>query len=106
MRNRWAIHANVIVVSRRRRCAMRAFPVAAPEVIPQHGFRPEQPRPNRIQMHVVARHLQIPRRRTVHRQSLVATAEQMTEQLVAAVEPARVGAEKPFQLELGVSPGY
>ncbi len=56
-------------------------------------------------MHVVAPRLQIPRRRTVHDQGLVAAAEQMAEQLVAAVEPARVSAQKPFharnQVRLG-----
>ena len=56
-------------------------------------------------MHVVARPLQISWRRTVHDQGLVAAAEQMAEQLVAAVEPARVSAEKPFharnQVRLG-----
>src|SRR6266566_1167603 len=49
--------------------------------------------------------LQIPWRRTVHYQGLVTAAEQMAEQLVAAVEPARVSAEKPFHARNQVRPG-
>src|SRR5438034_6381923 len=56
-------------------------------------------------MHVVARGLQIPWRRSVHDQGLVAAAEQMAKQLVAAVEPSRVSTQKPFharnQVRLG-----
>src|SRR6266545_5137101 len=56
-------------------------------------------------MHIVARRLQIARRRTVHDQRLVAAAEQMAEQLVAAVEPARVSAQKPFHARNQVGMG-
>src|SRR6266498_2209318 len=56
-------------------------------------------------MHIVARRLQMARRRTVHDQRLVAAAEQMAEQLVAAVEPARVSAQKPFHARNQVGMG-
>ena len=67
------------------------FRVTAPGVVLQRLLRPQQFRPRRIQVHILAHRAEVARRCRIHHQRLVAPAEQMTEQLVPPVEPRRVG---------------
>ncbi len=53
-------------------------------------------RPRRIQMDVITHRFQIPRAASVHDQRFVVSAEQVSHELVPPVEPAGVGAQKPF----------
>jgi hypothetical protein len=75
---------------------LQVFRPTAPPILPQRLLRLQQLRPRRIQMHVIAHRPQIPAAAAIHHQRLVATAEQMSEQLVPPVEPARVRAQKPL----------
>lgn len=68
---------------------------AAPEIGQQPVLGRKQIRPNRVQVHVIASRAQIAIAAALHQLRLVAAAQDVSHQVVAAVEPNGVGALQP-----------
>ena len=64
---------------------------AAPGIGRQLLFGPQQPRPGRVQVDVIAHGLEIPITAAIHDQGFIATAEKMAKELMPTIEPPRVG---------------
>ena len=75
---------------------LQVFPITAPPIPGQFLFLPQQLRPHRIQMHIIAHRPQISVAAPIHDQRLIPSAEQMPKQLVPPVESSRVSPQKPL----------
>jgi hypothetical protein len=70
--------------------------LALGSVLGNHRQHPASAGPRGIEMDVIADALEIAAARAIDDQRFVAPGEKVAEQFVPPVEPARVGAQKPF----------